>query len=347
MAGADSYPLGSKRKRLALAPAMLIVSACVSTPKSPVSPTWCDPSFRVGVYLNHQVPTAKAFEMLHEAGVNFVWINLKNYRTMAKFEHLSALAARYRIDIYVQLFARLDADEPDDVARARIRAAVRFINRQPHKSVVVGYGIADEPELNFPVDEHPEVAARAARFIELVKSSDPRRRTLTTRYGTRWHDFRTDEVWCNVFGADAEDADLLAGMWRVVRAAGYPSFVALAAGQSPQQLKDEPSPDQPPTTSGNEERSNLASADIREHYIYQYALSAYLAGAEGVVFYIFDGVPEDRTWSLVDSAGADIAGKWEGLQAAIKDIRDMARHQSGSPRTYSSVPRRISMPTSK
>jgi hypothetical protein len=242
---------------------------------------------------------------------------------MSKFEHLNALAARYRIDVYVQLFARLDADEPDDVARARIRAAVRFINRQPHNQVVVGYGIADEPELNFPVDEHPEVAARAARFIELVKSVDPFRRTLTTRYGTRWHRFRTDEIWCNVFGADWEHADQLARMWRVVRAAGYRSFVALAAGQSPQELS-ESSPDHSQTNAGFDTSAEDTVADVRQHYVYQYLLSAYFTGAAGVVFYIFDGTPQDRAWSFVDTSGADIDNKWAALRAAIADIRAMA-----------------------
>src|SRR5438093_6394686 len=125
MDGAGSFKLSSPRARLAFVPAVLIISECVSTPKSPVAPGWGPSTFRIGAYLNHQMPTAKAFEMLHDAGVNFVWINLENYRTMAKFEHLNALAARYRIDVYVQLFARLDADEPEAAARARIRAAVR------------------------------------------------------------------------------------------------------------------------------------------------------------------------------------------------------------------------------
>jgi hypothetical protein len=114
-------------------------------------------------------------------------------------------------------------------------------------------------------------------------------------------------------------------MWRVVRAAGHRSFVALACGRPAPELSDEreSTAEEPASTP---EGSSAAPADTREHYVYQYALAAYLAGAEGVVFYIFDGTPADRAWSLVDPTGQDIDGKWSALQAAIAEVR-----ASGAP----------------
>jgi len=284
--------------------ALIGLAGCAAPGPRRIEPPWLQRAFRVGVYLGGQAPTERVFAELGAAGVDFVWLNQANYRRMAEHEDLHARAARHRIGIYVQLFAQLEADEPDELARTRIRDLVRFVERQRHSHVVVGYGVADEPELNYPMDQHPQVAARAQRFADLVKSIDPRRCTLTTHYGPRWHDFDTDEVWPNVFGATPERAASLTAAWRLARQHGFHSFVALAWGRPPEEAVAAP-----------------ASSDPRQHYIYAYAMAAYLAGADGVVFYIFDGPPNDRDWSLVDANLQDIDGKWAALRAAIADVQ--------------------------
>ncbi len=272
----------------------------------------------------------KAFREFAERSIDVVKINQAGFCRLLP-RGLLKLAHNYGIFIVVQNFMHSKmlwtGRFNENQLRKQTLTLKSLIDNDPYGYMVIGYGLQDEIESNFPPSKSPKANEMFRRFVNLVHQIDPNRITVINHTPRNadggnlfWYCSGEDVPWCSVFvilGSNSWFVDKIKGL---ADKCGWKNFIAVSqacGGVNNFKNADLRWYGFPEDVSAKDYRDYPITEQVKETIVNGYRL-----GLSGVVFFIYNSwggyyLP----WSFVDGKGDDIGGKWSAFLDGAREVR--------------------------